>query len=34
MLLCAAGALIAFVVATRLTAGTATPFDGRTVEYN
>jgi hypothetical protein len=24
---------IAFVVATRLTAETATPFDGRTVEY-
>ena len=33
MLLCAVGALIAFVVATRLTAETATPFDGRTVEY-
>ena len=33
MLLCAVGALIAFVVATRLTAEkTATPFDGRTVE--
>ena len=33
MLLCAVGALIAFVVATRLTAETATPFDGRKVEY-
>jgi MFS transporter, DHA1 family, multidrug resistance protein len=33
MLLCAVGALIVFVVATRLTAETATPFDGRTVEY-
>ena len=33
MLLCAVGALIAFVVATRLTAETATPFDGGTVEY-
>ena len=33
MLLCAVGALIAFVVATRLTAETATPFDGRAVEY-
>ena len=33
MLLCAVGALIAFVVATRLTAETATPFEGRTVEY-
>jgi hypothetical protein len=34
MLLCAVGALIAFVVATRLTAETVTPFDGRTVEYS
>jgi hypothetical protein len=33
MLLCAGGAPITFVVATRLTAETATPFDGRTVEY-
>jgi hypothetical protein len=33
MLLCAIGALIAFVVATRLTAETATPFDGSTVQY-
>jgi hypothetical protein len=33
MLLCAAGGFIAFAVATRLTAETATPFDGRTVEY-
>jgi MFS transporter, DHA1 family, multidrug resistance protein len=33
MLLCAVAALIAFVVATKLTAETATPFDGRTVEY-
>jgi MFS transporter, DHA1 family, multidrug resistance protein len=33
MLLCAVGTLITFVVATRLTAETATPFDGRTVEY-
>jgi MFS transporter, DHA1 family, multidrug resistance protein len=33
MLLCAVGALIAFVVATRLTAETAAPFDGRKAEY-
>jgi len=33
MLLCAVGALIAFVVATRLTAETATPLYDRTVEY-
>jgi MFS transporter, DHA1 family, multidrug resistance protein len=33
MLLCAIAALIVFVVATRLTAETATPCDGRTVEY-
>ncbi len=34
LLLCAGGALIAFVAATRLTAETATPFDGRTAEYS
>ncbi|WP_157676530.1 hypothetical protein [Afipia sp. GAS231] len=34
MLLCAVGALIAFVVATRLTAETVTPLDGRTAEYS
>jgi hypothetical protein len=32
MLLCAVAALIAFVVATKLTAETTRPFDGRTVE--
>jgi DHA1 family bicyclomycin/chloramphenicol resistance-like MFS transporter len=34
LLLCAGGALIAFVVATRMTAKTAPPFDGRTAEYS
>jgi DHA1 family bicyclomycin/chloramphenicol resistance-like MFS transporter len=33
MLLCAVGAFIAFVTATRLTAQTAPPFDGGTVKY-
>ena len=33
MLSCAVGALVAFVVATRLTVEPATPFDGRKVEY-
>jgi DHA1 family bicyclomycin/chloramphenicol resistance-like MFS transporter len=33
MLLCAVGALIAFIVGTRLTAQTALPFDGRAAEH-